>query len=53
MIMKDVKVLRYYTSYCGSDLIEVKRIGAAAIVQENKAIEELLLPYVNAGYKIV
>ena len=51
--MADVKVLRYYTTNCGSDFIQLGKIGVAATVQENKAIEQLILPYVNAGYKIV
>lgn len=51
--MKDIKVLRYYSQVAGADLVELGRAGQCAKVQENKAIEAMLLPYVNNGYKIV
>lgn len=51
--MKDIKVLRYYSQIKGSDFSEVGNAGKCAYIQENKAIEAMLLPYVNNGYKIV
>ncbi|MBR5779096.1 MAG: hypothetical protein IKY21_00555 [Clostridia bacterium] len=51
--MKDVKVLRYYSQTAGADISFVKKVGSWGSLQENKAIEEFLLPYINEGYRIV
>ena len=49
----DIKVLRYYSQTPGADFSLVKKVGSCGFLQENKAIEQLILSYVNAGYKIV
>ena len=51
--MKDIKVLRYDSPRAGADFVDLGKAGQCAKVQENKAIEAMLLPYVNNGYKIV
>ena len=51
--MKDIKVLRYYSPVAGADFVELGKVGQCAKVQENKAIEAMLLPYLNDGYQIV
>ena len=51
--MKDVKVLRYYSMEPGADFSKAKTIGKCGVIQENKAIEKLILPYINEGYEIV
>lgn len=53
--MKDLKILHYYS--CTNDreenVVVLKKWGGNSALQENKALETLLLPYLNNGYEII
>ena len=53
--MKDIKILKY--SSCMSDTskneVLLEKWGVNSTFVEKKALEDLILPYLNDGYRIV
>ena len=53
--MKDLKILHYYGCIGDTEknVVVLKKWGINSALQENKALETLLLPYLNNGYEII